>query len=145
MVISKEERKCIKTQNKKLDGLISHNKEINVINENPVLSFRTINNEEYKILTYGLNHGIAVSAKKIDISTSSEALWDQLIRNKCLKENFRSIQRAKNAIRATSFSLLDMVSKQLAKEKSKINIPNNLLTNVVLLKRDKGNGIVLGL
>ena len=44
-------------------------------------------------------------------------------RNKCLKENFRSIQRAKNAIRAMSFSLLDMDSKQLVKDKSKTKQP----------------------
>ena len=110
--------------NKKLDGLISHKKEINWISENPNsiitnLSSTTINYEEYKILTYGLNHGIAVSAKQNDILASSEALWDQLERNKCLKENFRSIQRAKNAIHAMSFSLLDMDSKQLVKDKSK--------------------------
>ena len=68
----------------------------NSINENPNsvitnLSSKTINNEEYKILTYGLNHGIAVSAKKNDILASSETLWDQLERSKCLKENITSI------------------------------------------------------
>ena len=83
MVRSKEERKWIKTHNKKLDGLISHKKEISGINQNPNsiitnLSSRTINNEEYKILTSGLNHGIGVSAKQNDILAHSEALWDQL-------------------------------------------------------------------
>ena len=42
-----------------------------------------------------------------------------------------------------SFSILDIDSKQLAKGKSKINILNNLLIDIVLLKPDKGNGIVL--
>ena len=36
-----------------------------------------------------------------------------------------------------------MDSKQLAKDKSKINTLNNLLKDVVLLKQYKGNGIVL--
>ena len=63
--------------------------------------------------------------------------------NKYLKKNFRSMQRAKNAILTMSFSLLDMDSKQLAKDKRKINILNNLLKDVLLLKPDKGNGIVL--
>ena len=58
----KDQRKWIKTHNKKLDGLISHKKEINGINENPNLVItnilpRTINNEKCKILTYGSNHG----------------------------------------------------------------------------------------
>ena len=83
MIISKEEHKWIKTQNKNLDDLISHKKEISAINENPNsvitnLSSRTINKEEYRILTYGLNYGIAISAKQNAILASSEALWDQL-------------------------------------------------------------------
>ena len=76
--------------------MISCKEEINGINENPNsvitnLSSKAINNEEYKILTYELNHGIAVSAKKNDILASSETLWDQLERSKCLKENITSI------------------------------------------------------
>lgn len=79
MVTSKEEHKWIKTQNKNLDDLISHKKEINAINENPNsvitnLSSRTSNNDGYKILTYGLNHDTAVSTKQNDILASSEAL-----------------------------------------------------------------------
>ena len=148
MVISKEERKWIKTHNKKRHGLISRKKEINRINENPNsiitnLSSKTITKEEYNILSYGLNHGIAVSAKQNDILASSEALRDQLEQSKCLKENFTSIQRVKNAIRAMSFSLSGMDSKRLTKDKNKINILNNLLKDVVLLTPDKSNGIVL--
>ena len=86
----------------------------------------TINNEEYQISTYGSHHGIPISAKQNDILASREALWGQLKWNKGLKENFTSIQRAKSTIRATSFSLLDMNSKQLANGKSMINILNNL-------------------
>ena len=42
-----------------------------------------------------------------------------------------------------SFNLLDKNSKQLVKDKSKITLLTNLLKVVVLLKPDKGNGIVL--
>ena len=49
--------------------MISHKKEISGINEDPNsiitnLLSRTIDNDEYKILTYGLKYGIAVSAKE---------------------------------------------------------------------------------
>ena len=55
-----------------LNGLISHKKEINGMNENPNLiitnlSSRAINNDEYKTLISGLNHGIAVLAKQNEI------------------------------------------------------------------------------
>ena len=42
-----------------------------------------------------------------------------------------------------SFNLLDMDSKRLTKDKNKINVLNNLLKDVILLKPDKGNEIVL--
>ena len=38
------------------------------------VSSRTINNKENKILNYGLNHGIAVSAKQSDVLAYSEPL-----------------------------------------------------------------------
>ena len=62
---------------------MSQKKEIHGINENlnsviTSLSSRTINKEEYRILTYGFNYGIAISAKQNAILASSEALWDQL-------------------------------------------------------------------
>ena len=89
--------------------MISHKKEINGINEDPNsiitnLLSRAIDNDEYKILTYGLKYGIAVSAKENSILASSEALLDQLEQNKYLKkENFRSIQRAKKCYLCSEF------------------------------------------
>ena len=41
-----------------------------------------------------------------------------------------------------SFSLLDIDNKQLVRNKNKINMLINLLKDVVLLKPDKGYGIV---
>ena len=77
-------------------------------NENPNsvinnLSFRAIDNEKYKISTYGLNYGIAVSPKQNYVLTSNEPLWDQLERNKRLKKNFTSIQRAKKCYLCNKF------------------------------------------
>ena len=42
-----------------------------------------------------------------------------------------------------SFSLLDLDAQQITKDKSKITMMNNLLKDVVILKPDNGNGIVL--
>ena len=82
-IITKEESKWIRIHNQKLDNLISENKAINGISENPNsvitnLSSQNLNNNECKILTYGFKHGIAKSPKQNDILASSGALWDQL-------------------------------------------------------------------
>ena len=42
-----------------------------------------------------------------------------------------------------SFSLLDLHTQQIIKDKSKIRTRHNLLKYVVILKPDKGNKIVL--
>ena len=42
-----------------------------------------------------------------------------------------------------SFSLLDLDAQQIIKDISKITMINNLLKDVVILKPDNGNGIVL--
>ena len=76
-IITKDESKWIRTHNEKVDNLISEKKAINGISENPNLvitnlSSCNLNNNEYKILTYGLQHGIAKSPKQNDILASSE-------------------------------------------------------------------------
>ena len=96
MIITKEESKWIKTHNKKLDNLINEKKSINVINSVITsLSSRSLNNNEQRILTYVLKHGIAISPKQNDILVSSEASWAQVESKNIVKENFSLIQRAK--------------------------------------------------
>ena len=116
-IITKEESKWIRTHNEKLDNLRNETKVINGISDKPNsvitnLSSRNLNNMKYKILTYGLKHGIAISPKQNNILASIEGLWDQLGSKNILKENFSSIQRAKNSTCATSFSWLDLDAQQ---------------------------------
>ena len=78
-IITKEESKWIRTHNKKLDNLTNEKKAINGISDNPNsvitnLSSRNLNNNENKILTYGLKHGIAISPKQNNTLAFSEVL-----------------------------------------------------------------------
>ena len=52
------------------------------------------------------------------------------------------MERAKNLLRALAFNLIDLDNNQIFKNKKKINI-KSLHKDFVLLKPDKGNGIVL--
>ena len=50
------------------------------------LSLQNLNNNEYKILTYCLKHGIVISTKQNDILDYSETLWEQLESKNILKK-----------------------------------------------------------
>ena len=143
-IITKEESEWIRTHNKKYENLINKKKAINEISENlnsviTNLSSRILNNNESKILTKSLKHGIAISFKQNDILASSEALSDKLESKDILKENISSIQRAKNSIPAMSFSLLSLDVQQIIKDKNKITMINNFLKDVLILKPGKRN------
>lgn len=56
------------------------------------LSSRNLNNNEYKILTYGLRQEIALSPTQNDILAFSEAFCDQLESKNALIAKFVSMQ-----------------------------------------------------
>ena len=71
-----------------------------LLNKNVVcnLSSGDLTNEEYEVLLYGLNHGLATNLSCNDVLPSMESVWDQFTRNSLLKENYHSINRAKNCL-----------------------------------------------
>ena len=50
------------------------------------LSSRSLANEEYDVLSYGLNLGLATNLSCNDVLPSMESVWDQVTRNYLLKE-----------------------------------------------------------
>ena len=59
------------------------------------------------------------------------------------KDSQYHIERAKNPLRALAFSLIDLDNYQVFKDKKKLEVIKNLRKELVILKPDKGNGIVL--
>ena len=100
-------------------------------------------NDEYDVLSYGLNHSIASKHYTNDVLPCMESVWDQLTRNKLLKDNYYNINRAKNCLRALAFNIIDLEDKRIFKDKKKLEIIKNLCQNTVVLKPDKGNGVVV--
>ena len=136
------------THNKKFDSLSKKKQQEDGIKENPNntiwnLTSRTLSNDEYQVLRYGLNHGLATHQKETDILANAESIWDQINRNNVCKESNNHVERAKNSLRAMAFSLIDLENKQIFKDKKKLDIIKNLRKELVILKPDKGNGIVL--
>ena len=102
----------------KFDILVRERDRINGITNNPNtivtnLSSRVLTNDEYSLLRFGLNHGLATRPEEIDCFALAEDVWSQLYRSKALKKDPRSIQKAKNSIRAFTFNVLDIEDKRI--------------------------------
>ena len=107
------------------------------------LSARNLTNKEYDVLSYGLNHGLATSLSCNDVLSSMESVWDRLTRNNLLKENYHSINKAKNCLLPLAFSLIDLDNQKVFKGKRKLQVTKGLRTNTAIVKPDKGNGVVV--
>ena len=107
------------------------------------LSSRNLTNEEFDVLSYGLNHGLATNLSYNDVLPSMESVWDQLTRNNFLKENYHSINRAKICLRALAFNLIHLDNQKVFKDKRKLHTIKELREDTVILKPDKSNGVVV--
>ena len=70
-------------------------------------------------------------------------LNNQICKNNISKKSHYQVERAKNSIRALAFNLIDFDNNQVYKDKKKLEIIKNLRKELVILKPDKGNGLVL--
>ena len=107
------------------------------------LSSRNLTNEEFDVLSYGLNHGLATNLSCNDVLPSMGSVWDQLTRKNLLKENYHSINQAKNCLRALAFNLIHLDSQKVFKDKRKLHTIKELREDTVILKPDKSNGVVV--
>ena len=148
LVLNKYVEKVQRTHKKKLDNLFEKKQQEDGLETNPnniIWNFtsRTLSNEKYDVLRYGLNHGLTTHQNTSDIIATAESVWDQISRQSLCKETDSHMKRAKNSLGALAFNLIDLDNNQIFKDKKKINIIKNLRKDFILLKPDKGNGIVL--
>ena len=99
--------------------------------------------EVRQVLCCGFNHGIATNLKESNILASAESVWDQISRKNICKESRYCVERANNSLRALAFNLIDVDNNQVYKDKKKLEFIKNLRKELVILKPDKGNGVVL--
>ena len=74
---------------------------------------------------------------------SIESVWDQLTRNSLLKENYHSVNYHSIILRELAFNLIDLDNQKVFKDKKKIQVIKKLRKYTVILKPDKGNGVVV--
>ena len=137
-----------KRHQKKMDALMVEKKIKDGINQNPNelitnLTGRQLTDEEIEILKVGLKHGIASRPRESEMIVMAEDIWDQIQRLDVCKDNFMSKHRAKNALRAFTYNYLDLNDKQFISDSKRLKVLKSLKKDYVLLKPDKGQGIVV--
>ena len=145
--IKREDKKIELHHRKKFQQLLIEKHHHNGTEPNPNklifnLTDVELTKDQYSALQFGLKHGIAIAPRESDLFASAESMWEQLTRNNLLKNNFHSIERAKNAINALTFTILDFDHKCISKDYKHIKIIKKLQTTTTILKPDKG-GVVL--
>ena len=73
----------------------------------------------------------------------AESAWDQISRNNIGKESHYHVETAKNSLRALAFNLIGFDNNQVYKDEKKVEIIKNLWKELVVLKPDKGNCVVV--
>ena len=118
------------------DGL--HNNANDLITN---LTGRILSDVEVEILKCELKHGIAKRPSQPEMMVIAENIWDQIERNG-LCENLKKKERVKTALRAFTYSYVDIFNTQFLHDKNKTKVLKQD-GKTVILKPDKGNGIVL--
>ena len=139
--IAQRHKKKLTNLNKekmKRDGLTNNPNQC-IIN----LTGTLLNEEQYNALQFGLKYGVATLPKENDLIASAESFWEQLERNNLLSGDFNKIQRAKNCLRGLVFNFLNFQDRRIQTDNKRIKIVKELCENFVILRPDKGGGIVL--
>ena len=81
IVMNTYKSKIEATHEKKFNNLYTNKQKEEGVKENPNntiwnLITRVLSNEEYQVLRYGLNHGLATYQKQNDILAPVESVWD---------------------------------------------------------------------
>ena len=147
-VISKYVAEVKSRHARKYNCLLNKSNAENGIQSNPKnvawnLSSQNLANEEDDVLSYDLNNSLATNLSCNDVLPSMESVWDQLTRNNLLKENYHSINQAKSCLRALAFNLIHFNNQEVFKDKRKLQVIKELRKDIVILKPDKGNGVVV--
>ena len=85
---------------------------------------------------------MATRPNETQIIATAESIWDQLRRQNALPDGFIKQQKIKNAIKALACNFLDSDDRQHALDNKRIKILKHLHQRYVILKPDKGSGVV---
>ena len=103
----------------------------------------TLSNNEIEILKYGLKHGLAIRPKESEMIVIMEDIYEQILWYNAIKDSYISQERLKTALKAFTFNYLDIDDKRYIQDSKSLKVLRELCEKFVILKPDKGQGIVL--
>ena len=142
---------CHETLNrhkKTLDTLIVNKYVTEGIKPNPNKIITNLTNcelteNEVEVLRLGLKHGLILQPKETEMIAVIEDLWDQIERQNALKGNFFSKHGAQTVLKAFTYNYLAVDNKQIKMDKKRIQLLKEMHEKFMILKPDKGQGVVL--
>ena len=95
------------------------------------------------VLKFGLKHGILIRLKESESVAIMEDFYEQIVRQDLLKKDNISKYCIQTAFRSFTYSYLNLKLKNYGLNQNKMKILWNLKDRCMILKPDKGQGIVL--
>ena len=142
------QEKILLKHQKKLDRLLVNKavKEGTSKNPNKLITNLTdisLTREEEEVLSLGLEQGIALRPREEDVLPAIEGLFHRIKESNVIKSNYMATERVKYALRSFAYNLIDLDDKNFYQDSKKTKIIKNLRKRAVILKPDKGQGVVL--
>ena len=147
-LIENERMKVKDRHDKKLDKLRVESAVKNGTKKNPNnlitnLTDETLTKEETDVLILGLNHGIALRPREDEILPVIEGLFSRIKDLNVIKNTHMATQRVKYALRSFAYNFIEIEDKHFHKDAKRVKTMKNLRNRFVILKPDKGQGVVL--
>ena len=147
-LIDNERRKVKDRHDKKLDRLRVESAVKNGTKKNPNnlitnLTDETLTREETDVLMLGLNHGIALHPREDEILPVIEGLFSRIKDLNIIRNSHMATERVKYALRSFAYNFIEIEDKNFHKDAKRVKIMKNLRNRFVILKPDKGQGVVL--
>ncbi|XP_066913068.1 uncharacterized protein [Clytia hemisphaerica] len=142
---------CKKTKSrhqKKLDALIINKRVLDGIAPNPnsIITNLTdfeLTETEIEVLRLGLKHGVLLRPKESEMIVIAEDIWYQINRKNALQDKYFSKHRVQTALKSFTYNYLDLDSHIFHSDQTRIKTVRELRKKCLILKPDKGQGIVL--
>ena len=133
---------------RKLNNLIMEKRIQEGIHNNPNnlitnLTNVTLSNNKIEILKYGLKDSLAIRPKESEMIVIMEDIYEQILRHNVIKDSYISQERLKTALKGYTFNYLDVDDKRYIHDSKSLKVLRELREKSVILKPDKGQGIVL--
>ena len=133
---------------KNLDAIIVNKTIRNGIKKNPNniitnLTDMELTKNEVSVLKFGLKHGLLRRPKQSEMIVIAEDICDQILRNDILRQDHISKHRLQTALKAFTHNYLDKDYQEFGFDQKRINTICKLQDKCIILKPDKGQGVVL--